>query len=260
MDDNVVQNNQQEQVQAPRPGTPESETPMSGYIPDSRAVQRDQQAQQPPPVDNTELEQLSQRLGVRPEDIGQPPAPEQPEQPLNTEDWYAKQFGTEEARQFAENFKKYVGMDIKEVYNVVNNTARVTQGLEQWRQEVRAERDTQTLRSEWGQDFDNIMPLVAQKFQHIQKTNPQQARALDNLDGARMLAALVRQEQQQGYQAKPNVPQTPAFLPNRRPIQRGVGATPSSIKMSDYVSMNDHDAQQVNAGLMNGSIQIIHDM
>lgn len=248
----------------PRPGSPESEEPTSGYMSDSSAYERDQaelEGQQPQQPSQDELQELSERLGINPEDIGKPDQPEEPkEERLSTEDWYSKQFGTPEAKQFAENFKKHFGMDIKQVYEVINSTAQVTQGLEQWRKEVHAQQQVKQLQQEWGNEFGDVMPQVIQKFQQIRKTNPRQAQALDNLDGARMLRALVLQEKQQGQSVQPNLSQPPTYLPNRRPLQRGGNGTPNVVKMSDYVNMSDSEAQQVNAGLMNGSIQIIRDM
>jgi hypothetical protein len=223
----------------PTPGSPESDTPSSGYLKSQADTIRDTPVVEADPGYN--IEELATKLGIDPNTIGQPEAPEQAAPPANTEDWYAKQFGTVEAQQFAENFKKYVGLDIKEVYKLINDTATVTQGVETWRKQVTVQQQTQQLKQEFGDDFDSIMPLIGQRFKQIQQSNPKQAQALDNLDGARMLAALIRQE---GYQQSVvQNPEVPPYLPNRRPINRGGQGTSPVIKMSDFVKWSDAEVQ-----------------
>ena len=237
-------NNQQaapEQTQGFTPGTPESSTPGSGYLRQQADIIRDtpQESQQQDP--GYDIGELATKLGIDPNSLGQEEVPVV-EQPKSTEDWYAAQFGTAESQQFAENFKKHLGIDIKEVYQLIQNTAQVNTGLEQWRQQVAAQTQAQQLRQELGSEFDSLMPLIGERFQQIKKVNPQQAAALDNLDGARMLAALIRQEGVQkgvplGNQNVPN------YLPNRRQANRGYSGQSPVIKMSEFINWSDSDVQ-----------------
>jgi hypothetical protein len=224
----------------PAPGSPESATPSSGYLRSETDIKRDTPVVAPDP--GYDINELATKLGVDPASIGQPEVVEQvAPPPVNTEDWYAKQFGTDEAKQFADNFKKYIGIDIKEVYQLINNTAQVNTGLETWRKQVTVQQQTQQLKQEFGAEFDTLMPLIGQRFKQIQATNPKQAAALDNLDGARMLAALIRQEGiQQNSVQQPDVPQ---YLPNRRPLNRGGQGQSPVIKMSDFVKWSDEEVQ-----------------
>lgn len=247
MSDSTVQNTVPQDVPnntppVVRPGTPESEAPMSGFMKSQADMMRDSV---PVPEEPTgyNLEELSQKLGVDPNTLGTPPVPEvqEPPAPVNPDDWYKNQFKTPEALEFVENFKKYVGFDIKEVYKLIQDTAQTTQGVEQWRREVHAERQLATIKQELGQEFDSIMPQVLQRFNQIRQTNPQQAQALDNIDGVRMLAALIRQEGRQS--SVTNNPSIPQFYPNRRPANHGVTNQSPVIKMSDFINWSDADVQ-----------------
>jgi hypothetical protein len=245
--DNVNDNSTVQQVVpettqgfVPTPGTPESSTPTSGYY--TQKVDEQYRAE-PEPTDNGyDINDLASKLGVDPNSLGVPEEPKV-EPPLSTEDWYSKQFSTEEAKQFAANFQKHFGMDIKQVYEVINQTAQVTQGLEQWRKQVSVQQQTQQLRTELGNDYDSLMPLVGQRFQEIRKVNPKQAEALDNIDGARMLAALIRQEQGQQKYTGQNT-NVPTYLPNRRPVNRGNDNSSPVIKMSDFLNWTDDEVQR----------------
>lgn len=198
---------------------------------------------------DAELVALSEKLGINPDDLGRSEEDIKKDQPpMPTEDWYAQQFAEPEAKQFADNFRKHLGIDIKEVYELIHNTANVTKGLESWRQQVQAQRDLDVLRSELGNEFDNIMPQVAQEFQRIRQVNPQQAAALDNLDGARYLAAYIRQKSGGGRTTQPigqnnqNVPQF--SYPNVRQVPGSGGSKPPTIRMSEFLKWEDSEVQR----------------
>jgi len=245
----MIENNQQQQTQAPveqpvytpSPGSPESSTPGSGYLRQQADIRRDTPEEPVQQDVGYDINELATKLGVDPNSLGQEEAPvEQP--PVSVEDWYAGQFGSTEAQQFADNFKKHLGIDIKEVYQLIQNTAQVTKGVEQWRQQVTAQTQAQQLRQELGDEFDTLMPMIGQRFSEIKKANPKQAAALDNIDGARMLAALIRQEgvQQRTPMGNSNVPN---YLPNRRQVNRGGNGQSPVIKMSDFINWSDSDVQ-----------------
>lgn len=218
----------------------------STYRWQSSEVEEVPQAAEP----DSNFEELGKKLGIDPETLGKSPeelekeAP--PEEKLSPEDWYKQQFGTAEAQQFADNFKKHLGIDIKEAYELINNTAQVTQGLEQWRREVHTQRELEQLRTEFGNEFDSIMPQVAQEFQRIRQVNPQQAAALDNIDGARYLAAYIRQRGGMSQNTQPLQQRTdvPSYaLPNVRQ-RHGQGTPPApTIRMSEFIKWSDEEVQ-----------------
>jgi hypothetical protein len=200
-----------------------------------------------PEQQSEEMAALAAKLGIDPNQLGKSQEElDANKPPLPVDDWYSQQFGTQEAQQFAESFKKYVGIDIKEAYQLMNNTAQVTKGLESWRAQVQTERDLGILQQEFGNEFDQIMPLVAQEFQRIKAVNPQQAAALDNVDGARYLAAYIRQRgigaTQPNQLARQDVPQF--NFPNVRTRHTGGSSTAPTIRMSEFIKWTDDDVQR----------------
>lgn len=227
------------------------------------ATQEQQLATNEQPPVNEELKALADKVGIPPEQLGKAPEQDKPDTPVNPDDWYAKQFGEPEAKQFADNFKKFVGIDIKDVYGLINNTAQVTQGLEGWRQEVYAKQQIESLRTEFGSDYDTVMPQVLQEFQRIREVNPQQAQALDNIDGARYLAAYVRQQGQASQQQPQAQTQIPSYdFPNVRHTNMGNKPPAPTIRMSDFITWSDEEVQsrmpELVAARKNGTF--IHDI
>lgn len=245
------ESNTQQQPVVQQEQQPVQDLPTSGYIPSQADLMRDykaseQQATQEQRIEDTpmgaDLQELAEKLGVNPEDIGQPPAPEPPEEKVyaDPDDWYSEQFSTPEASKFADDFRKYVGFDIKEVYGLIKQTAEVTKGVDQWRQEAYAQQQLNSLRQDFGEEFDSLMPQVLDRFAQIREVNPQQAAALDNPDGARMLAALIRQEQSQGVQQPPSQKNVPNFLPNKRQVTHGRNQPPV-IKYSEMMKWSGEE-------------------
>lgn len=202
--------------------------------------------EQEAPMETPELDALAQKLGIDPNQLGRSQEEiDADKPPMPTEDWYKQQFGTEEAKQFADNFKKHLGIDIKEVYDLIHNTANVTTGLERWRQQVQNERDLGILQQEFGQEFQSIMPQVKAEFDRIAQVNPQQAAALDNIDGVRYLAAYIRQRNGSVTQPRSmNVPNVPDFqLPNVRRRSGTGGTNAPIIRMSEFITWSDDEVQ-----------------
>jgi len=234
---------QQQPVNQPVPGSPSSETPTSGYIPSQSDVIA-RQHEQPPQqeVVDPNIEELSTKLGINPDELGveTPPQEEKQEEKFSDpEDWYKQQFSNPEASKFVEDFKKYVGLDIKEVYGLIKETAEVTKGVDQWRQEAVAQQQLNTLKQEFGNEFDSLMPQILERFDQIRKVNPQQAQALDNPDGARLLAAKIKQEQSQGTYTQQR-DDVPTYLPNRRQVSYRQSDSPV-IKMSEFRSWSGEE-------------------
>jgi hypothetical protein len=184
------------------------------------------------------IEELSKKLGVDPSSLAGEEAvqPEQaqvePEAPA--EDYLAK-FNTEEGKRFRAEFKNYMGIDPVEAYTLITQTSDLVQHLDGWRREVQQERQMETLRREFGADFDSVMPKVVERFSKLPKA---QQVALDNVDGARMLAAIIREEELSQSRGRPN----PYASTNVRPLQRG-GNTSPVIRMSEMLNWDDATVQ-----------------
>lgn len=211
--------------------------PQQGYINasyygnESNKVIQDQTAAT---QDAQAVQELAQKLGVDPNTLleGQQPTeqvtePETP--PTETEDFLAK-FNTEEGKRFREQFTQFLGVDPVSAYETVQNAARLTAELENWRQGMVVQQEQQQLRAELGNEYDALMPEVVDYFNSL--PNEKKA-ALDNLDGARMIAALIRQRKAQEMRgAGTNAPQ---FVNgNVRPTNGRAGSP--YIRMSEMVT------------------------
>jgi hypothetical protein len=108
--------------------------------------------------------------------------------------------------------------------------------LEGWRGEVQHEKQMEGLRKEFGSEFEDLMPKVVERFGKLPKA---QQVALDNADGARMLAAMIRQEELSQKGGRTN----PYASTNVRPLQRA-GNTSPVIRMSEFVKWSDEEVQQ----------------
>lgn len=175
------------------------------------------------------IEQLSQKLGVNPDELGST-SPE-PELPLGTEDEKAaflKKLNSEDGQRFRNEFKEYVGVDVVEAFQAIQDAATLTKELDSWRRDMVRQEETKVLRQELGQEFDILMPEIVDYFKQLP---PAQQQALDNLDGARMIAALIRQGKKQVRNGQPG--NLPPFVQGnvRSTAQRGAPV----IRMSEMV-------------------------
>lgn len=235
----------------------EQESPIkqhtSGYMDSTyhwNSPEEPAQQEAPQPIEQLnadDLDEYAKKLGINPDELGKSEEELRAnEPPLSPDDWYSQQFGTAEAKQFADNFKKHLGLDIKEVYELINSTANVTKGLEQWRQQVQNERDLGLLKQEFGNEFDSIMPGVKAEFDRIKSVNPRQAAALDNIDGVRYLAAYIRQREGGITQSTSmNTTDIPQFdYPNVRRRPGGGNSNAPVIRMSEFLKWSDDDVQR----------------
>jgi hypothetical protein len=169
----------------------EEPTRGSGYISTSYYGQQEQAVQQEQASVNADqalINELSAKLGIPADVQGQ--TQEQP-QTQEEKDEFLQKLGTEEGKQLVEQFKKVTGIDLQEAFGIVQNTAKLTQELDAWRNQIVRDRQVEELRKEWGGEFDVIMPDVIEAFK---KLPPNMQQALDNPDGARLLAAQLRQQ------------------------------------------------------------------
>jgi hypothetical protein len=185
------------------------------------------------------INELAAKLGVDPASLAAPESMDTPTvtpqvEPTEEVDYMAK-FNTEEGKRFRSEFKNYLGIDPVEAYNLIQTTSQLVQHLDGWRGEVVHERQMDSLKKEFGAEFDTIMPEVVERFSKLPKA---QQVALDNADGARMLAAMIRQEKLSQKGGRVN----PYASTNVRPLPRSGNGSPV-IKMSEFVNWTDAEVQ-----------------
>ncbi len=221
--------------------TNEGDTVGTGYIDTSSQVQTDSQVESQAAgfEAQQQLEELQARLGVNLSDIesAQQPETPQPEQPPAPTDDMIARFNSAEGQRMRNEFKKIMGIDPMEAFQAVQNTQAQLQQIDTWRQQVVAERQMDTLKQEWGQDFDSTFSEVRAKFAQLPDN---MKAALDNLDGARLLAAQIRTEQATGKRSQPSLPRSSE--PSRTNNLRTTGAPVGMVKTSDY--LNDRVSEQ----------------
>jgi len=71
--------------------------------------------------------------------------------------------------------------------------------------QLAAEREAQTLRNQWGTDYDENFAAVQQRLNELHATNPTLAAVLNNAQGAQLVFAQLTVERQQAGGAT-NVP------------------------------------------------------
>lgn len=189
--------------------------------------------------------ELEQKLGVKLSDLQpqQPaqPTPEVPQPEAPSEDMLAR-FNSAEGLRMREEFKKVMGIDPLEAFQAVQNTQQSLQQINQWRQQVMVERQMDTLKQEWGQDFDSTFVEVRQRFEQL----PDHMKpALDNLDGARLLAAQIRAERLGGQHSGVPLPRSSAQ--SRTQNIRNTGAPAGFVKTSDYLNDRISEAEYISA-------------
>lgn len=180
----------------------------SGYIPLSTQAETQYGEEQRVAEENSalqgseDLDAIQARLGVTLGDLSQQDAPVQTQtdqqklealQAQQAQQEYLKKFNTQEGQRFRKEFKEYLGVDPLEAFQQINVTNQVVQELAAWRAQTQNEKAIGELQAEWGEDFEGTWAEVRDRFT---KLPPQMQKALDNLDGARLIAAQIRQESQ----------------------------------------------------------------
>lgn len=211
-------------------GLPEESAKGTGYINTNYYgnVERQEGVQQQESTSDAELiSNLSQKLGVSLDEQTNEVTQTDTQQ---TQEDFSKKFTTEEGQRLVADFKKVTGIDLQEAFGIVQQTAQLTHELENWRRQVQVDRQAQELRQEWGSDFDVLMPKVAEEFKSL---SPEMQRALDNPDGARLLAAKIRQRERSGLKGG----SSPQYVPsgNVRNLSGGGNKAPV-IRMSEMVT------------------------
>jgi len=193
---------------------------------------------------NAEIAELSAKLGIDPnafspeETNGLETPNEVPQQAdQGASDDFIQKFNSAEGLRLRNEFKRIAGVDVVEAYGVVQNTAKLLKNLETWRQQVVNQQQQDNLKQEWGESYQELMPQVVQRFGELKTKNPKLAQALDNIDGARLLAAQIRQESGQPQ------PHTPAVLTGKTQSITHRGNQSPTIRMSDFMNWSDAEVQ-----------------
>lgn len=107
--------------------------------------------------------------------------------------------------KFAEDFKKYLGFDVKEAMTMV-------QELQTLKQEIVVREQENNIKSSWGVDdatYQERMNEVRKYAANIQQKNPEMFKKLDNVEGVKLIWAKLEQEKRKGSKAQvPSVQQS----------------------------------------------------
>lgn len=215
------------------------ETGNGGYINTSSQVPTDSQLERGGEAVEAarQVAELQEKLGVNLNDVQPEPQQEVPQAdpnqapPPKQDDDMIARFNSAEGQRMREEFKKVMGIDPMEAFQAVNNTQVQLQQINQWRQQVMVEKQMDTLKSEWGGEFDATFAEVRSRFEAMPDNMKQ---ALDNLDGARLIAAQIRSEQLGNQHSGQPLPRSSA--PSRTNNIRTTGAPVGYVKTSDYLA------------------------
>lgn len=236
----------------------EEESQGSGYLGATSPVPTEysQQQQFQQGTDLQTVQELQEQLGVNLGDV-QPQQPDQPQQqpevpPVD----FASKFNSVEGQRMRNEFKQVMGIDPVEAFQTVQQANAQLKEIEAWRRQVANEKQIETLQNEWGGEFEETWSGVREKFQSLPENMKQ---ALDNLDGARLLAAQLRLERSsgQGHAAQPQSFQKSSIGNNSTQNIRTSGNVGGFIKTSDYLADRVDEATYIKA-VRNG--RVIHDV
>lgn len=188
---------------------------------EAQALQPNNEAPNSP---NYNVEELETKLGV-----STAPTQEQVNQVQPTDNTQNKpEEKSKQELDFAKQFEQYFGTTIEEAKATI-------QQLSSFRADVGRERQISTLKQEWGQDYEVAFQAVQEKWNTLP---PEQQKALDNLDGARLLYARIIQERSQSNQGNPNV--NPRWDKSKTAPSRG---TPQ-IRWSEMIELAKNDPKE----------------
>lgn len=100
--------------------------------------------------------------------------------------------------KFSEDFKKYMGFDVKEAMTMV-------QELQNLRTELVVREQENSIKSSWGVDdatYQQRMKEVRDYATNIQKKNPEMFKKLDNVEGVKLIWAKLESEQRKASKAQ----------------------------------------------------------
>ena len=235
----------------------EEESQGSGYLGATSSVPTEysQQQQFQQVTDLQTVQELQEQLGVNLGDV-QPQQPNQPQQqPEVPQVDFVSKFNSVEGQRMRNEFKQVMGIDPVEAFQTVQQANAQLKEIEAWRRQVANEKQIETLQNEWGSEFEETWSGVREKFQSLPENMRQ---ALDNLDGARLLAAQLRLEQSsgRGRQQQQSFQKSSTGSNSTQNI-RTSGNVGGFIKTSDYLADRVDEKTYIQA-VRNG--RVIHDV
>jgi hypothetical protein len=180
------------------------------------------------PLDIDKLEELRKALAPKEEEEA-PKPDEKPEE--DGDDDIDDVFISKVERALEKRF----GLSIDEIIDVLNGADAVVR-------ETAVEKQERELREFWGEDaYEANMSAVAERFA---KLPPELQEKYDNVEGAKLLWALVQQEQNAKNQRKAT-PQrdTVRFIKGGKQAT-GQGAAANTFKMSELLEMSQAEYQK----------------
>jgi hypothetical protein len=155
---------------------------------------------------------------------------------LNIEETSTEEAPVEEAQpekpigyeEFANNFKKYLGIDLEQAKLMVAE-------LQGFRVQTLVEKQQSQLKSKWGDDYDNRFNAVKEYYSKLPQDKQQ---ALDNVEGAELIWAKIERDQQ--AQRQNRTPQVPNFVSGRTTSAQTRTSTGNKpvFQYSDIVNMS----------------------
>lgn len=118
--------------------------------------------------------------------------------------------------------KSLLGAGLTDVYGMLKE-------LNEFRQQYYTEQQLNVLKNEWGSTYDQNMQMVHERWSKLPED---QKGALNNVDGARLLLALIEKEQKGNNTQK----QSPKYV---KGSSTGQGVSNAKIRMSDIMKMDE---------------------
>lgn len=186
---------------------------------------------QEPVEDNTEkddqLAELSKKLGVDPDEIGREEeskedgGKEKSDEESDDSDKESEEAIKKRIQNVDKELKQLLGTGLTEVYGLI-------QELSEFRNQYYIQQQQAALQSEWGESFDDNFKQVQEKWNTLPE---KQKAALNNVDGAKMLLALIEREQK-GNTVQSN--QTSTYVRSNKTGSSGEG---KRLRMSEIIKL-----------------------
>lgn len=181
----------------------------------------------PPEASEEDLEKLAKGLGIDisklRETLGQEtPSTETPKEETKPED-ENKEEVEKRLRRVDNEVKELLGVGLTEVYGLLNE-------LNEFKAQYVLEKQQSVLKQEWGEGYQDALSEVRAYWDTLPET---QQKALDNVDGARLIYALVQQNKRQ-----PNASSKQTYVNSSA---RGSSNGRPTLRMSDIVKLSESE-------------------
>lgn len=175
-----------------------------------------EEVEEVPSVNGISLDDLNTEDEV--EDLQEAPVSQEPEKPLGFE-------------EFSQNFKKYLGMDLKQAQAMIAE-------LQGFRVQTLVEKQQSQLKGKWGEAYDERFNQVKEYYA---KLPVEKQRALDNVEGAELIWAKIERDANAARNSR--TPQVPNYVSGRTTSsqQRVSTGNKSVLQYSDIVNMSPQE-------------------